>query len=156
MKISLIKLLALFCFSVCFTVVSPVIVFGSDNIHTQELEANGAGTVDSSSTVTIPIPYKKDDGLSGADVGKFLFAFIFVLMVAFAAVFALRKYMYGNLPLPKGESKNIYLVEAKRLSPKLMVFLVDVQGEKVLLAQCGDTVVLHNHKNTEKSGEFNV
>jgi hypothetical protein len=94
------------------------------------------------------IPYKKDEGYSGANIVKILFAFVIVVLIAFAAIFVLRRYYYGNIPLPKGDAKNINLIETKRISPKLVVFLLDVQGEKVLLAQSGDNLAFYPKKDS--------
>lgn len=115
---------------------------GSPDNATQLSDSNGT-----------QIPFKQDNGLSGSDVVKFLFAFLFVVVIAFAAIFVLKKYFYGTLPLPKTETKNINLIEAKRLSPKLMLFLVDVQGERILLAQCGDNLAFHNPNAHTNSNE---
>ena len=123
---------------------------GSDSVN---VDASSVESTENNKTTISDIPYKKDEGYSGANIVQFLFAFIIVVLIAAVAIFVLRRYYYGKIPLPKGDAKNINLIETKRISPKLMVFLLDVQGEKVLLAQSGDSIAFYPQKESPPASD---
>ena len=61
--------------------------------------------------------------------------------VAVVIIFALKKYLYASGY--KAESgRRINLIEAKRLSPRLSLFLVQIDAKHILISQSGDTVAV--------------
>ena len=64
-----------------------------------------------------------------------------VLAMGVGAIFLLRRYLPGVDVAGKGLAKrHIELLEVRRITPRLSVFLIEVDGQRHLLAQSGDQV----------------
>lgn len=90
------------------------------------------------------IPYKRESPVDGAAVIK-SFVILFVLLGAVtAAAFFFKKSEFAK-KLGVSEFKHIDLIELRRLSPKLTVYLIRVHGKHYLLTQAGENVSVVEH-----------
>lgn len=90
-----------------------------------------------------PIPFKSSDETdTGALVFRVVLVLGLVLAIGVVALLVLRKYipMTSALKAP-GVAREIELVELRRLSPRLTLYLIEVHGTRYLLAQSGDRLV---------------
>ena len=91
------------------------------------------------------IPYKRT-GETGTDVSvvRVVLGLGLVMAIGIGAIFAIRRYLpgsYGASAVPG--SRHIDLVEVRRLTPRLTLFLLNVDGEKIVLAQTSETLAMH-------------
>lgn len=85
------------------------------------------------------IPFKSADGPSGtALAGRVLAGFVVVLIVGIGGVYLLKRYAPGVYSYRAGGGQRIQIVEIRRVTPRLTLFLVQVDGDEMLLAQSGD------------------
>ena len=86
------------------------------------------------------IPFKTSAGVSLLTIAQVIISLLFVLVVAYLIIWLLKKYNTGWIMGKNLQDSRVSLIEVKRLTPKLSVFLIGVDGETVLLAQSGDSV----------------
>lgn len=87
------------------------------------------------------IPFKGSEGSeTGVSVLRVVLGFGVVAAVGFGAILAMRRFLPLSYAGKPAATRNIELVEVRRLTPKLTLFLIQVEGERVLLAQSGDVV----------------
>ena len=86
------------------------------------------------------IPFKRE-GI-GADVLvlRTSIALIFVLIIAFLALYVLRRYFPSLGLKATSQNQHIKVLEIKRLNPRATLFLVNIGEETLLLVQSGDRV----------------
>jgi len=108
------------------------------------------------------ISYKTTTGINLLTIMQILIALIFVLVIAYFAIWLLKKYNTGWILGKNLQDSKLTLIEVKRLTPKLSVFLIGVGDETVLLAQSGDSVSFYKGslpvtiKSAEKSQNKNT
>jgi flagellar biogenesis protein FliO len=110
--------------------------------HCLVAAANPEGDV-ASVTAERHIPFKSGEAVgTGTTVLRVAAGLAVVLVIGIVGLILLRKYVpnLGSSTAP-GSSKVIELIELRRLTPRLTLFLVDVQGVRYLFAQSGDRVV---------------
>jgi hypothetical protein len=103
------------------------------------------------------IPYKKDPGQGSVSFFKAIIVMALLLGFAGGALFLVkRSAIAGKLGI--AEAKFIKLVELKRLSPKLNVYLLEVHDRQYLLVQAGESlsIVEHNAPVTPRASNNNV
>ena len=90
-----------------------------------------------------PIPFKSSDETStGAIVFRVVAGLGVVLVVGIVVLAALRKFVpMVSTIAPHGSPRVIELIELRRLTPRLTIILVEVQGSRYLLAQSGDRLI---------------
>lgn len=84
------------------------------------------------------ITYKQDEPVTTAVVMRVLLSLVFVLLLTAAAVYLLKRYLPGWRVTGPGRSSRISVIEARRLTPKTMLFLIEVEGKTLLVAQSAD------------------
>jgi len=89
------------------------------------------------------IPFKSSDEAStGTILLRVVAGLGVVLVIGYAALVALRKFVpMLSTVTPPGSKREIELIELRRLTPRLTLFLVEVQGSRYLFAQSGDHLV---------------
>ncbi len=122
---------------VCLVVLSGVLVVSVPPIVYAQAEDNSSQKQPQNAAE--PIPYRQDSVLSPATLLKVLLAAVFAIGFAIVIIFVLKKYLYNTM-LENEKGRRIHLIEAKRLSPKLSLFLVEIDKQPVLLSLCGDSV----------------
>jgi flagellar biogenesis protein FliO len=86
------------------------------------------------------IQFKKGSDIGASFVLKIIFSLLFVLIVAYLVILFMKKMNTGWL-ISKGiQGENIKLIEQKRITPRLSVYVLSVGEEKILMAQCGEHV----------------
>jgi flagellar biogenesis protein FliO len=65
-------------------------------------------------------------------------SFILVISMAVSAIYLLKRYVPGWRVIGGDKSQRISVIEVKKLSPKTLLFLVEVDGKTLLLAQSND------------------
>ncbi len=94
------------------------------------------------------IPFKQAEDVKASKALSIGAIFIFVIIVAVIAVAILKKFLVDK-DIMKLASSRIKLVEAKRLSPKVSIFLVQVDGKEYLLTQSNSPTHVINHNSGE-------
>lgn len=94
------------------------------------------------------IPFKEDQAYERGLLGRVMLTTTFALGLAVAAAWLIRRGILRKLPLPTGAS-TIRLREYKRLTPRLTIYVVEVDDKRVVLAQSGDHLIelRGNHDN---------
>lgn len=103
----------------------------SDNVH----ESPAYSKID---TKKQEIPYKHDEQVTSSLVMRVALSFILVISMAAGAIYLLKRYVPDWRVIGADKARRIAVIEVKRLSPKTSLFLVDVDGKTLLLAQSND------------------
>jgi len=88
-----------------------------------------------------PIPFKRD--AEALDLGLALrvaLALGLVIALGIGGVYALKRFLPGSLGGAAGASGRIKVLEVRRVTPRLTLFLVEIDGRTIALAQSGDRV----------------
>ena len=98
------------------------------------------------------IPYKTDSSQENVSFGRLIGVMFLLLLVAAAVIYILR---YSNFAgkITGQLSKNIDLLEFRRLSPKLTVYLVAIEAKKYVITQSGDHTCILEHFSTHSEIE---
>lgn len=92
-----------------------------------------------------PIPYKRT-GEAETDVSaiRVVLGLGLVLAIGIGAIFAIRRYLPGSYGVAAvSGSRHIDLMEVRRLTPRLTLFLLNIDGEKIVLAQTSEALAVH-------------
>jgi flagellar biogenesis protein FliO len=108
------------------------------------LAADGVPTpatgVTADSPTTRAIPFKQEEYSSGSLALRVVVSFALLIGLAYGALVLLKRY-YPSLRLANNVgTRRIKVIEMQRLTPRLSLFLVEVDEVTVLLAQSGDRV----------------
>jgi hypothetical protein len=89
-----------------------------------------------------PIAYKEDNapGL-GALAFRLAGGLVLMATLAFGAAVLAKKYLPGVRGYSADGKSRIQLLESRRITPKLTLFVLEFEGRRLLLAQSGDRVV---------------
>ena len=116
-------------------------------------KTDASAVASSSQQYKEPIPFKKDSVVSGNTLARASMVLLFGVILAIAAAYGVRRFVYGNSPVPN-TSRRIRILETKRLSAKTLLFLIEVDGNEFLLSQVGDSlVVLDKRQGTSSEQE---
>ena len=87
------------------------------------------------------IPFKRDaDALETGTLLRTALALGAVIAVGFVGIYALKRFLPASLGRSTGGPGRINVLEIRRVTPRLTLFLVEIDGQKVFLAQSGDRV----------------
>lgn len=94
------------------------------------------------------IPFKKSEESTSGLVLRVVGGLFVVALVGVGALFLLKRYLpAGYLPASQG-AKRINVLEVRRLTPKVTLFLVEVDGVRILLSQNGERIAnLHRYSS---------
>jgi hypothetical protein len=90
------------------------------------------------------ITYKQDNNGSSLGGGLFLRVgggLLLMTILAFAAAVLAKRYLPGIRGYSTDGKSRIQLLESRRMTPKLTLFVIEYEGRRLLLAQSGDRVV---------------
>jgi hypothetical protein len=90
------------------------------------------------------IPYKQDNtgsGLGGGLLLRVAGGLLLMTTLAFAAAVLAKRYLPGIRGYSSDGKSRIQLLESRRVTPKLTLFVIEYEGRRLLLAQSGDRVV---------------
>ena len=90
------------------------------------------------------IPYKQDNNGSGLGGGLLLRVaggLLLMTTLAFAAAVLAKRYLPGIRGYTSDGKSRVQLLESRRVTPKLTLFVIEYEGRRLLLAQSGDRVV---------------
>ncbi len=108
----------------------------------------GAGAAATDSKPPSTIPYKSDDGITGAKVARILVVALIGIVIAFGVIYVLKRFYIGKTL--GGTSGRIRVIEAKRLAPRMTLILVEIDSTPYLLAESPNGVVLTRHNDFEE------
>lgn len=86
------------------------------------------------------IPYKQGESITAALVIRVVVSLVVVLALTLVGVFFLKRYFPGYSTAGGKSSQHITVLEVKRLTPKTLLFLLEIDGKTLLVAQSGDRV----------------
>lgn len=85
------------------------------------------------------LPFRQEGFFEYSYLGRVALALVFCLALAAAVVWFLRRTLYRQ---SLGETEaSVVLKQFKRLSPRLSVYVVEIDGTRVALVQSGDNVI---------------
>jgi len=88
-----------------------------------------------------PIPFKRDaEALDSGLALRVALALGVVTALGIGGVYALKRFLPGSLGGAAGASGRIKVLEVRRVTPRLTLFLVEIDGRTIALAQSGDRV----------------
>jgi len=88
------------------------------------------------------IPFKKENDISSSQITRLVGIFIVVVLLAAGTVYLLKRYITGVEIGKTGSRRRIRLLESKRLTPRTILFLVEIDGKTLLLSQHGEKLLL--------------
>lgn len=91
------------------------------------------------------------DTLAVPGVGRVLLVFVFISLLAVAAAYVVKRYM-PSLARKNSAGASIKLVDSYAPSAKLRVYLLEVEGKRVLLADSASGVAMRSMETTSPSG----
>ncbi|MES9938912.1 MAG: hypothetical protein ABW104_03970 [Candidatus Thiodiazotropha sp. 6PLUC2] len=86
------------------------------------------------------VPYRKDSIISGETLTRLLIAIVIALLLIIVIVYALKKFLFARDYLSVKENR-MQLLDVKRLSPRLTLFMVRIDDKTVVLAQSGEQLL---------------
>ena len=98
------------------------------------------------------IPYKRTGEVeTGTSVVRVVSGLILVIAVGFGVILAIRRYIPASYGASAASaSRHIDLLETRRLTPRLTLYLLDVDGQKLLLAHSSEALTLQHLQPGEK------
>ena len=98
----------------------------------------GFGAAQEAGPAKEPIPFRRNaEALDSGLALRVALALGVVIALGIGGVYALKRYLPGSLGGTQGRIK---LLEVRRVSPRLTLFLVEIDGQTIALAQSGDRV----------------
>ncbi|HLQ26890.1 MAG TPA: hypothetical protein VK138_13555 [Acidiferrobacterales bacterium] len=94
------------------------------------------------STNNQEIPFKKGSDISSSQITRLVGIFIVVVLLAAGTVYLLKRYITGIEMGKNGIRRRIRLLESKRLTPRTILFLVEIDGKTYMLSQHGEKLLL--------------
>ena len=87
------------------------------------------------------IPFKRDaDSFELGLLLRTALALGVVIAVGFAGIYALKRFLPPSLGRAAGGQGRINVLEIRHVTPRLTLFLLEIDGQRVFLAQSGDRV----------------
>jgi flagellar biogenesis protein FliO len=87
------------------------------------------------------LPFKRTEEVaSTTPLWRVVLSFGVVVAIGFGAAYAVRRYIPASVGRAIGSAGRIEVLEVRRITPKLTVYLIQADGEKFLLTQSGDRV----------------
>jgi flagellar biogenesis protein FliO len=115
------------------------------------LAANSGAATQPTTHEEARIPFKTSAETDGAGIAmRVIGGFIVVALLALAAVYTLKRFFPSFYVHTAGGAKRIQVLEIRRLTPRTTLFVVELDGTRLLLAQSGDRIV--NLHKTPVSG----
>lgn len=87
------------------------------------------------------LPYQEQGPSLGGLLLRSAGALALVALLALAAAAVAKRFIPGLRGFSASGASRVQLLESKRITPKLTLFVVEFEGRRLLLAQSGDRVV---------------
>jgi flagellar biogenesis protein FliO len=87
------------------------------------------------------IPFKQPEQSTSGLILRVLGSLAVVAFVGVGVVYLVRRYLPSSYHSTLGGSAHIRVVEARRLTPKTTLFVIEFDNTKLLLGQSGDRIV---------------
>lgn len=98
------------------------------------------------------LPFKREPEVMNAEtLWRVTLALGVAVAIAFAAVHILKRVITPSLGRANATDAQINVVEIRRVTPRLTLFLIEIDGEKILITQSGDR--LHPMRLRPETGE---
>lgn len=93
------------------------------------------------------IPYKREEVSTGESAGRAGIILVVLLSVGVGGLYIVKRYfpqLYTNMPLPvKAKARRrMEMIETMRLNSKISLYLLQVDGRPLVLAQSGDRITV--------------
>jgi flagellar biogenesis protein FliO len=99
------------------------------------------GAADGAQGKESTIPFKRTEEVASAtSIWRVVLSFGVVVAVGLGAAYAVRRYVPASVGRVIGSAGRIVVLEIRRVTPKLTIYLIQVDGEKFLLTQSGDRI----------------
>lgn len=96
------------------------------------------------------IPFKQDDVYSYGFLGRIILVTIICLVLAVVVVWLLRHFLYRGVIGPTGSGDIIRLTDHRRITPKMSVYVLEIDRQRVAIIQFGNSLV---HFPLERSND---
>lgn len=98
------------------------------------------------------IPFKRSEESTTGLAWRIVGGLIVTVLVGVGAIYALKRFLPTTYRAMTPGDSRIQLLEVRRLTPKTTLFLIEVSGTRLLLAQSGDGItMLHQFPATGPS-----
>jgi flagellar biogenesis protein FliO len=87
------------------------------------------------------IPFKQDDVYSYGFLGRIILVTLICLALAVAVVWVLRRMLVRGAIGPAGTGESIKLSDYRRLTPKMSVYVLEIDQQRVAVVQSGEALV---------------
>ena len=87
------------------------------------------------------IPFKQDDVYSYGFLGRIVLVTLLCLALAVAIVWVLRRFLFSGVVGPGATGESIQLRSFRRVTPKLSVYVLDIEQQRVAVVQSGEALV---------------
>lgn len=100
-----------------------------------------AFAADNGSSKESAIPFKRtEEDASTSSLWRVVLSFGAVVALGVGAAYVIRRYIPASVGRAIGGTARIEVLEVRRVTPKLTLFLVHADGERILLTQSGDRI----------------
>ena len=96
------------------------------------------------------IPFKQEDVYSYGFLGRIILVTLICLAVAVAVLWVLRRFLFRNGVGSGGAEDSIQLRSHRRISPKLTVYVLEIEQQRVAIVQSGEAMI---HIPLERSND---
>lgn len=96
------------------------------------------------------IPFKQDEVYSYGFLGRIILVTLICLALAVAVVWVLRRVLFRNLVGPDGTGESIQLRSHRRITPKMSVYVLEIEQHRVAVVQVGEALI---HIPLERSND---
>jgi len=102
----------------------------------------GSSAAESNSPKDGTIPFKRGEEVASAgSLLRVVLSLGFVVVAGVGVLYLLKRYVPASLGRMAGSEGRIEILETRRVTPRLTLFLIKIDGETVLLTQSGDRVM---------------
>lgn len=91
------------------------------------------------------IPFKRPSASDTGSVYRVVFATLFAIGLAAGSAWVLKRYLQHKGVMQSAKGGRITVTEMRRVSTKLTVYLVSIDGQHYLIAQAGDNITMIQH-----------
>ena len=87
------------------------------------------------------IPFKQDDVYSYGFLGRIFLVTLLCLALAVAIVWVLRRFLFSSVAGPGATGGSIQLRSFRRITPKLSVYVLEIEQQRVAVVQSGEALL---------------
>lgn len=87
------------------------------------------------------IPFKQDEVYSYGFLGRIILVTLICLALAVAVVWVLRRVLFRDVVGASGTGESIQLRNYRRITPKMSVYVLEIEQQRVAVVQFGEALV---------------